>query len=559
MKTIIKITTLLMLTMSITNGNAQTLTICAGNNTVINAINSLGLTNPSYSVNPGGITSQNPAFTVSPNATVVYTLFTTGTNSNAVNVTTSNTVMVQVQSPAIGNISVSQNTLTCTTPTALVQVTPNSSQQYSWLPSSVQGNSIIVTSNTAAPSQSILTTLTLVVIDTGNMCQSTTLIPIYQNVYLPNTAINTTQLVVPTNPACLNKIFLVNVSASGVPASLFPNSNVLAILWAGPTPQPTLAYSSTYTAQTPGIYTMTGMETSNGCTKTATFHISPSMLLKAAFIHTITGGQAIFNSVSSGTGTYTSSGTPTSTSYFWDFGDGNSSTLQNPSHTYTNAGAYFVKLKIKNVSVFYACSDSVIQSVAISGVPCSANSNFSMVPTNTAQVWSVIPNFPWNVTAANWNWGDGSSSSTLFTSHQYSAAGMYNICLSVTVSCAASSSTCTSYSVYRVSQEDMILSVNVVAPELISGLSGLETDMGLLWNIIPNPNTGEFKLNLGNTKSELLRVFISDFIGRIVYDQTIESDSNSINIHADNLLPGMYFVTLKSDKMNTTKRMVVYH
>lgn len=36
------------------------------------------------------------------------------------------------------------------------------------------------------------------------------------------------------------------------------------------------------------------------------------------------------------------------TSWFWDFGDGNSATAQNPTHTYTGAGSFTVKLKVQN-------------------------------------------------------------------------------------------------------------------------------------------------------------------------------------------------------------------
>ena len=41
-----------------------------------------------------------------------------------------------------------------------------------------------------------------------------------------------------------------------------------------------------------------------------------------------------------------SSGNPTS--WLWDFGDGNTSTQQNPTHTYTNAGTYNISLSINN-------------------------------------------------------------------------------------------------------------------------------------------------------------------------------------------------------------------
>jgi PKD repeat protein len=42
----------------------------------------------------------------------------------------------------------------------------------------------------------------------------------------------------------------------------------------------------------------------------------------------------------------TSSGTPTS--WLWDFGDGMTSTQQNPSHAYAAAGPYSVKLTVSN-------------------------------------------------------------------------------------------------------------------------------------------------------------------------------------------------------------------
>ena len=50
----------------------------------------------------------------------------------------------------------------------------------------------------------------------------------------------------------------------------------------------------------------------------------------------------------SGTITFTDQSTNNPTSWLWDFGDGTSSTLQNPSHTYTNSGSYTVQLTCSN-------------------------------------------------------------------------------------------------------------------------------------------------------------------------------------------------------------------
>ena len=44
--------------------------------------------------------------------------------------------------------------------------------------------------------------------------------------------------------------------------------------------------------------------------------------------------------------TFTDLSTGTPTSWAWDFGDGTTSTLQNPTHTYTTAGSYNVALTV---------------------------------------------------------------------------------------------------------------------------------------------------------------------------------------------------------------------
>ena len=47
----------------------------------------------------------------------------------------------------------------------------------------------------------------------------------------------------------------------------------------------------------------------------------------------------------------TTTGSGTINSWLWDFGDGVTSTLQNPSHTYTSARNFSVTLQVKNTSV----------------------------------------------------------------------------------------------------------------------------------------------------------------------------------------------------------------
>ncbi|MGQ7868332.1 PKD domain-containing protein [Sunxiuqinia sp. sy24] len=46
--------------------------------------------------------------------------------------------------------------------------------------------------------------------------------------------------------------------------------------------------------------------------------------------------------------TFTDESLNNPTSWLWDFGDGNTSTLQNPSHSYSDLGAYSISLKVSN-------------------------------------------------------------------------------------------------------------------------------------------------------------------------------------------------------------------
>jgi hypothetical protein len=69
--------------------------ICAGSSATIVANNSTGLSSPSYSLNPGGLTSPTPTFIVAPTITTNYTVYVTGTSSAVVTQTALSTVTVQ--------------------------------------------------------------------------------------------------------------------------------------------------------------------------------------------------------------------------------------------------------------------------------------------------------------------------------------------------------------------------------------------------------------------------------------------------------------------------------
>jgi PKD repeat protein len=127
------------------------------------------------------------------------------------------------------------------------------------------------------------------------------------------------------------------------------------------------------------------------------------------------------------------------TSWSWLFGDGNSSTLRNPVHTYANPGNYTVSLTAFN-SVG-SSSKTRNAYITVSGyllAPPVGQVDFTGTPTAgaaplTVQFTSAITGFIEPVTYL-WDFGDGSTSTLKNPSHTYTAfgSGFHTVSLIVT-------------------------------------------------------------------------------------------------------------------------------
>ena len=120
-------------------------------------------------------------------------------------------------------------------------------------------------------------------------------------------------------------------------------------------------------------------------------------------------------------------------SYRWSFGDGNTSTQQNPSHTYTAFGNYTVSLIVTNAS---GCSDTLtevsfvrIQRPVIQ-FPSLPQRGCVPYTTNFSANITTLD----NVTSYLWNFGDGNTSTQATPSHTYPNQGNYTVSLTITTS-----------------------------------------------------------------------------------------------------------------------------
>jgi PKD repeat protein len=129
---------------------------------------------------------------------------------------------------------------------------------------------------------------------------------------------------------------------------------------------------------------------------------------------------------------FTDQSTNNPTSWQWDFGDGNTSTQQNLTHTYNNAGTYSVTLtatnsygsNIKTKNGYITVSNSGNSPVAnFIATPTSGTApltvNFTDQSTNTPTSWQ-------------WDFGDGGTSTQQNPSHAYNNAGNYTVTLTAT-------------------------------------------------------------------------------------------------------------------------------
>ena len=114
----------------------------------------------------------------------------------------------------------------------------------------------------------------------------------------------------------------------------------------------------------------------------------------------------------------------------WFFGDGASSTLFNPTHTYTDTGTFRVML-IGTDSASCNIVDTAYLSVMVDDDSISANF-FPHFVTNctTKTITSYLVNYP--TTTYSWDFGDGGRSTNDTIVHTYASPGTYTIRLTVT-------------------------------------------------------------------------------------------------------------------------------
>ncbi|NLP58476.1 PKD domain-containing protein, partial [Lutibacter sp. B1] len=150
-------------------------------------------------------------------------------------------------------------------------------------------------------------------------------------------------------------------------------------------------------------------------------------------------------------------------SYAWDFGDGNTSTDENPTHTYDTPGLYTATLTVieeHGCEEIYTYPTNIVVNgpiVDFSSAPSPVCAGGIVTFTSSVTQRSGSPVDPATTFHYAWDFGDGNTSTDVNPTHSYSSGADYTVTLTVTDDQGCSST--------------KISSANVRVPVLTAGLT----------------------------------------------------------------------------------------
>jgi PKD repeat protein len=128
---------------------------------------------------------------------------------------------------------------------------------------------------------------------------------------------------------------------------------------------------------------------------------------------------------------FTDTSTGTVTIWLWTFGDGDTSLVENPSHTYNDTGWFDVKLTVSGVEG----NDDTTMVALIHVTEPPPVANFSGTPTSGDKPLDVDftdTSTGGAITSWSWTFGDGGTSFLQHPSHTYTDTGNFDVTLTVT-------------------------------------------------------------------------------------------------------------------------------
>ena len=217
-----------------------------------------------------------------------------------------------------------------------------------------------------------------------------------------------------------------------------------------------------------------------------------------------------------------------STSWLWDFGNGDTSTLQYPIHTYDSAGIYNVCLTSTSICDTVTICDSVT-------VFCPRP--ISLFGYTDSLLTVSFADSSTGVTSWMWDFGDGDTDTIQNPTHIYQNPGTYMVIL-------IAGNVCGSDTFMR------SVTVNVL------GISELVLNY---FKLYPNPNNGNFQIDYQLPVKQDGAFVIYDVIGRKLKTWQLAGGKNKLYITDIELKNGLYFyqVIVNDGLIKSNKLLII--
>jgi PKD repeat protein len=225
--------------------------------------------------------------------------------------------------------------------------------------------------------------------------------------------------------------------------------------------------------------------------------------------------------------------------YFWDFGDGAISDLENPTHTYSESGIYDVTFMV--TSGDGSCFDIANEAILI-GESIGSNAYFKYEHMDPENVM-FFDNSVGQVTNWHWDFGDGHTATTQHAQHQFTGPGTYEVCLTV-------------HDMQNGQPSTFCREIVIETMTSVRRNTAFQTSV----EVFPNPVTdlATVKLKLNESARTVLEVY--NLTGQkmaTLFDGMTDQGNQYIPWDAQGLEQGVYILQIRTNEQISTHKVVL--
>jgi len=245
-------------------------------------------------------------------------------------------------------------------------------------------------------------------------------------------------------------------------------------------------------------------------------------------------------------------------SWLWHFGDGTTSTQQNPHHTYNHDGTFHVCLTIHDN---HGCSNTFCHHVTVTGNPSACHANFSFHADSTGNIiqFTNISTGTGANTTYSWDFGDGTTSSDENPDHTFPHPAHYLVCLFMDDSITGCQSHYCHTIYYHHSPHHSHAEAAPTSVEMRGATSEDPTE-SISFVSYPNPFSTSAVFEYELSLDAIVYYEVYDMLGNKILSSVNELESAGVQTHvvtADNLKSGLYVIRLSINGQTFMKRIEV--